>query len=170
MDGGWVSSADVQRERGRVCSLQWVPRNEPNFLGVRGARCVRSRFVVLNILGFCLWFAARYSGFFGFVGSFDAKEVVMLAALFAYSGIGFVAAFRGYWAVAGHVANGTPMFALAMTGLGMLMATSGLHELTPQALASVFREMVLAISPNILGVFLLAWLRELAFWCGNVEI
>ena len=94
----------------------------------------------------------------------------MLAALVLYSAAGFWAAFRGRWSVAAHIANGTPMFALAMTGLGMLLATLDLGELTPQALAQVFREMVLAITPNILGVFLLAWLRELAFWCGNAEI
>lgn len=94
----------------------------------------------------------------------------MLAALALYSLIGFWAAFRARWSVAAHIANGAPMFALAMTGLGMLLATLDLNALTPQALALVFREMVLAISPNILGVFLLAWIRELAFWCGNAEI
>ncbi len=94
----------------------------------------------------------------------------MLAALVLYSLIGFWAAFNGRWKTAAHIANGTPMFALAMTGLGMLLATLDLTELTPQALAQVFREMVLAISPNILGVLLLAWVRELAYWCGDAEI
>ncbi len=94
----------------------------------------------------------------------------MLAALVLYSLVGFWAAFLGRWNVTAHIANGTPMFALAMTGVGMLLATLDLKELTPQALAGVFRDMVLAISPNILGVFLLAWLRELAFWCGDAEI
>lgn len=94
----------------------------------------------------------------------------MLVVLGLYSLTGFWAAFRGNWKTAAHIANGTPMFALAMTGLGMLLATLDLTELTPQALALVFREMVLAISPNILGVFLLAWLRELAFWCGDAGI
>lgn len=94
----------------------------------------------------------------------------MLAALILYSLVGFGAGYLGRWSIAAHIANGTPMFALAMTGIGMLLATLGLKELTPQALAQVFRDMVLAISPNILGVFLLAWLRELAFWCGDAEI
>jgi hypothetical protein len=131
---------------------------------------MRPRFVILNVLGFCFCMGAWSSGFFGFIGLFDAKESIMLVALLAYSSIGFVSAFLGRWRTAGHIANGTPMFALAMTGLGMLLATTHLHELTPQALAIVFREMVLAISPNILGVFLLAWLRELAYWCGGAEV
>ncbi|MGH7660808.1 MAG: hypothetical protein ACRENA_07840 [Vulcanimicrobiaceae bacterium] len=132
--------------------------------------CLRPRFITLNLIGLCVLFAAWRTGFFQFSSAFTPREVAMLAALVLYSLAGFLAAFRGRWKAAGHIANGTPMFALAMTGLGMLLATLDLTELTPQALAQVFREMVLAISPNILGVFLLAWLRELAFWCGGAEI
>jgi hypothetical protein len=131
---------------------------------------LRPKFVTLNVMIFCLLIAAWRAGFFAFSAAFTTREVAMLAALVVYSLIGFRAAFQGRWTVAGHIANGAPMFALAMTGLGMLLATLDLTELTPQALAQVFREMVLAISPNILGVFLLAWLRELAFWCGDGEI
>lgn len=133
-------------------------------------RTWKPKFITLNLIGLALIFAAWRAGFFAFSGTFTVREVVMLAALMLYSAAGFWAAFRGRWGAAAHIANGTPMFALAMTGLGMLLATLDLTELTPQALAQVFREMVLAISPNILGVFLLAWLRELAFWCGDAEI
>lgn len=130
----------------------------------------RPKFLTLNLIGLCLCFAAWRAGFFAFSAAFGIREVAMLATLVVYSAIGFWAAFQGRWKVAAHIANGAPMFALAMTGVGMLLATLDLTELTPQALAQVFREMVLAISPNILGVFLLAWLRELAFWCGDAEI
>lgn len=130
----------------------------------------KAKFVTLNLIAFCLVFAAWRAGFFAFSSAFGIRELVMLAVLVLYSLVGFWAAFRGRWKTAAHIANGTPMFALAMTGLGMLLATLDLSELTPQALALVFREMVLAITPNILGVLLLAWLRELAFWCGDAEI
>ena len=131
---------------------------------------MRPKFLTLNLIVFCLCFAAWRAGFFAFAGTFAPREVAMLAALVLYSLVGFWAAFLGRWNVAAHIANGTPMFALAMTGLGMLLATLDLSELTPQALAQVFHDMVLAISPNVLGVFLLAWLRELSFWCGDAEI
>lgn len=130
----------------------------------------RATFVTLNLMGLCLCLAAWRAGFFAFAGAFSNHEVAMLVVLVLYGLAGFVAAFLGRWKVAAHIANGTPMFALAMTGVGMLLATMDLKELTPQALAQVFRDMVLAISPNILGVFLLAWLREVAFWCGDAEI
>lgn len=134
------------------------------------ASAARAKFVTFNVIALCLVFAAWRAGFFAFAGTFALREIVMLAALVLYSVVGFFAAFRGRWKTAAHIANGTPMFALALTGLGMLLATLDLTELTPQALAQVFREMVLAISPNILGVLLLAWIRELAFWCGDAEI
>ena len=149
-----------------------LPRT-PRLLRTDGApqrRSLHAKFITLNLIVFCLIFAAWRSGFFAFSAAFTVREIAMLAALLLYSVAGFWAAFQGRWKVAGHIANGAPMFALAMTGLGMLLATLDLTELTPQALAQVFREMVLAISPNILGVFLLAWLRELAFWCGDGEI
>lgn len=130
----------------------------------------RPKFIVLNVMILCVGFAAWRAGFFAFSGTFAPREVALLVVLVIYSSIGFGAAFAGRWNVAAHIANGTPMFALAMTGLGMLLATLDLKELTPQALAQVFHDMVLAIAPNVLGVFLLAWLRELTFWCGDAEV
>jgi hypothetical protein len=151
--------------------LDGIDARTPLRTGTTARRvCVRPKFITLNLIVFCLIVAGWRAGFFAFSGVFPAREIVLLAVLSLYSAVGFRAAFRGHWNVAGHIANGTPMFALALTGLGMLLATVDLGELTPQALAQVFREMVLAISPNILGVFLLAWLRELAFWCGDAEI
>jgi hypothetical protein len=131
---------------------------------------VRPKFVALNLIALCLCVAAWRAGFFAFFDTFTAREVAMLVALTLYSFLGFVAAFLGRWNIAAHVANGLPIFALAMTGIGMLLATLGLDALTPQALAHVFRDMVLAISPNILGVLLMAWLRELMFWCGDATV
>lgn len=131
---------------------------------------MRPKFITLNVVILCFCFSAWWAGFFSFTSLFGVKEIIMLSILGVYSSFGFGAIIIKKWNICRHIANGTPMFALAMTGLGMLLATTTLDTLTPQALAQVFKDMVMAISPNILGIFLLAWLRELAFWCGNEEI
>ena len=131
---------------------------------------MRARFVTLNVMILSGALASWWSGFFAGMPHFMWQEEAMLLALLIYGMVGFVAAFLGRWQTASHLANGAPIVALAMTGMGMLIAVSDLQALNPQALALVFREMAYAIAPNILGVLILVWLRELAYWCAGEEI
>lgn len=131
---------------------------------------MRPRFVIVNVTVVALGVAAWLSGWFdGFVGLHRA-EWAMLAFLAAYFAVGLRAAWHCDWTLARHIANGLPMWALGFTGLGLVMAVSGLTALTPDALATVFKNLVLAIVPNFVGVLLLVWLREIAHWCGGEEI
>jgi len=131
---------------------------------------MRPRFVVLTAMMAAVVLAAWRMGLLAAIPALGGKEAVMLGALGAYAAVGFGAAWRGLWETARHIANGVPMFALGCTGLGMLLAVNGLHSLTPAAMAVVFRDMAFSITPNIAGVLLMAWLRELIWWCGGEEI
>jgi hypothetical protein len=91
----------------------------------------------------------------------------MIFGLFLYSGIGFIAAFFKKWSIVRHIANGIPMWALACTGLGMSLAIYYMGDISSDSLIPVFKTIALSIFPNIVGIFLLAWLREIAFWTGN---
>jgi hypothetical protein len=42
--------------------------------------------------------------------------------------------------------------------------------LTLQAMAAVFRNLAFPIVPNIAGVALMAWLREVAWWSDRAEV
>ncbi len=127
----------------------------------------RPCFVVVNVMALAVGAAAWRAGLFAAVPALGADETAMLAGLAAYATVGFGAAFRGRWETARHIANGVPMWALGCTGLGMLLAVDRLHALTPAAMAEVFRNLAFAIAPNIAGVVLMAWLRELIWWCGG---
>jgi hypothetical protein len=70
----------------------------------------------------------------------------------------------GKWEVAEHIGNGAPVIALAMTVIGLLFAVASLGALTPEALATVFKKMCVAVTPNALAVAILFWLRELQHW------
>lgn len=127
----------------------------------------KPRFIVVNVMMIAILIAAWRVGLLAAVPALGGVETTMLGALGVYAALGFAAAWRGRWQIAQHIANGVPMWALGCTGLGMLLAVNGLHELTPAAMARVFRDLAFAIAPNIAGVALMSWLREVIWWCGG---
>ena len=117
-----------------------------------------------------LIYAGWHLGLFAGFPRLGPLELMMVGFLALYAACGAVAAFLGNWRTCAHIANSLPMWALAFTGLGLILAVSDLHTLTPQAMAAVFRNLAFAIVPNIAGVALMAWLREVAWWCDHAEV
>ena len=130
----------------------------------RAASQMRPAFLVVNVMFMALAMAAWFSGFFEGFPALDEREIAMLSLLGAYGAIGFGAAAMGKWDVAEHIGNGAPVIALAMTVIGLLFAVASLGALTPEALATVFKKMCVAVTPNALAVAILFWLRELQHW------
>lgn len=131
---------------------------------------MRPRFVVTNVVILALLYAGERLGIFAGFPALGPIEVVMVGFLAVYAAFGAGAAFLGHWATCAHIANSLPMWALTFTGLGLVLAVADLHTLTPEAMASVFRNLAFSIVPNIAGVALMAWLRELAWWCARAEV
>ena len=131
---------------------------------------MRPRFIVTNLTILALLYAGWRLGFFAGFPALAPLECVMLGFLALYAAFGAVAAFRDDWRTCAHIANSLPMWALAFTGLGLVLAVAGLNSLTPDAMAVVFRNLAYAIVPNIAGVALMAWLREIAWWCARAEV
>lgn len=130
---------------------------------------MRSQFVIINAIILSIVLVAWHLGIFDSFPDLQKKELIMLGGLFVYSLGGFIAVCRKCWATARHIANGIPMWALGCTGLGMLLAVHNMHSVNSAALTSVFRNLAFSISPNIVGVMLMAWLRELIWWLGHEE-
>lgn len=128
------------------------------------------RFLIVNTVAAVLIFAAFWAGWLSAFATMRGHEAAMLAFLGGWFFIGLTAASRRNWSIVDHIANGLPMLALGFTGIGLIMAASGLTALTPDALAGVFRDLVFALAPNIVGVMLMVWLREIAFWCGRARL
>jgi hypothetical protein len=131
---------------------------------------MRPRFVVTNVIILALLYAGWRLGVFNGFPALAPIELVMVGFLAVYAGFGAAAAFLGHWRTCAHIANSLPMWALSFTGLGLVLAVADLHTLTPEAMASVFRNLAFSIVPNIAGVALMAWLRELAWWCARAEV
>lgn len=135
----------------------------------RVSSVARPRFVIVNAMAVALSAAAWYAGWLDGLAALTNAEWAMLAFLVAYFAVGLTAAFRRDWRLVGHIANGLPMWALGFTGLGLVMAVADLKAMTPETLLTVFRHLALAIVPNVFGVLLMVWLREIAFWSGDRE-
>ncbi|MGH7056430.1 MAG: hypothetical protein ACREFZ_00920 [Acetobacteraceae bacterium] len=130
---------------------------------------MRSRFIILNAMAAAICFAAWRAGLFDGFASIGRLEVTMLVALGGYFAVGLAAAWCGRWSTVRYIANALPAWGLGMTGLGLLIAASQLHSLTPDALSTVFRALVDAICPNVVGVLGYAWLSALAWWAVGEE-
>lgn len=129
------------------------------------------RFVIFNLALLALLICAGLLGLLSPFLLLGLKEWLMLGALGLYGALGaYFLALRHNIPAASHVHHSIPILALVFTGLGLLLAGSSFTSLDPGALAIIFKEMVSAISPNVLGVFLMVWLRETAFYLYGKEL
>ena len=69
-----------------------------------------------------------------------------------------------------HIGNGVPMWAICFTVLGLILTVTSIKDMTPESLTNAFRNIILSLAPNLLGMLLMNWLRELAWWLGHEEI
>lgn len=100
----------------------------------------------------------------------NLTELVLIGLLFIYSIPGFISAFNANFIHAKFVANTIPMWALAFTVMGMLLAVSEITDFTPEIIGKVFKNLAFAITPNMIGVVLMAWIRELCYYMGGEEV
>jgi hypothetical protein len=128
-----------------------------------------AKFIVINTMLISLLGSAWWAGFFDGFLNLHGMEYAMMLFLLAYFMIGIISSLFKKWEIVRHIANGLPMWALVFTGIGIINAAIGLANTETDTLLIVFKNLALAISPNIVGVFLMIWLREIALWCGHEE-
>lgn len=131
---------------------------------------MRPRFVIVNAVIAAICVAASRLGLFGGVQALGTAEIAMLSMLGVMFLVGIGCAFRGRWESVYHIANTLPVWAMAFTGLGLLLVVATGSMATPADKAAMFRGIVFAISPNIAAAAFMAWLRELAWWSGRESI
>lgn len=62
------------------------------------------------------------------------------------------------------------MWAICFTVLGLILTVASIKDLTPESLTIAFRNIILSLAPNLVGMLLMNWLRELAWWLGREEL
>ena len=122
------------------------------------------KFIVVNVGALAIAFSAWASGWFAVLSMLDWPEISMLIFLVGYFCVGLVAAAKHATSTVEHVMDGLPMWGLCFTGISLILAVSHLTTNDPEVLFLVFKYMALAILPNVLGVYLMIWLREVSHW------
>jgi len=128
-----------------------------------------ARFIIINTMLLTLMGVAFWANFLTGFLMLSVMEYFMIGFLSVYFVFGAFKAWREDWVVVRHIANGLPMWALTFTGIGIISAAIGLTNTDTTTLLTVFKNLALAISPNVVGVFFMVWLREIAIWCGHEE-
>lgn len=129
-----------------------------------------ARFLIVNVMLAAVGIAYWQLGVFDAFPAIRGVELVLLGTLLCYGALGIgaavVAARTGDWRHVAHIANGAPKWALAFTGLGLVLAFSQIRTLDGGALP-LLQAAIYAILPNIVGIALLSWLSEIAHWAGG---
>jgi hypothetical protein len=97
-------------------------------------------------------------------------EIFLLGCLVLYALPGFIAVTQQNWKVVKHIGNGVPMWAICFTVLGLILTVTSIKDMTPESLTNAFRNIILSLAPNLVGMLLMNWLRELAWWLGHEEL
>lgn len=131
---------------------------------------MRSKFVIINTMILALIFVFWRTGLLAGFGQLAGTEFILLGLLGLYAIPGFISVFRGNHIHARFIANSIPMWSLTFTVLGMILAVSQITAFTPEIIAVVFKNLAFAITPNMIGVVLMVWIRELCFYMWEEEI
>lgn len=131
---------------------------------------MQATFVIINTMVVALTFGFWRLGILDGLPQLAVSELILIALLFVYAIPGFVSAYLGKFGHAKFVANSIPMWALAFTVMGMLLAVSQITDFTPEVIGAVFKNLAFAITPNMVGVVLMVWIRELVYYCGGEEV
>lgn len=128
------------------------------------------RFIFFNLIVLALMICAGLLGLLSPFMGLGYLEWAMLGTLGAYAAVGAGAMALGKEWVASHISHSLPILGLVMTGMGLLIGANNFSSLDSASIASIFHQLVFAISPNIVAVGLMAWLRELAFWVYKADL
>jgi hypothetical protein len=129
-----------------------------------------AKFIIVHVTIAAVVFALWRAGALASLPKLSWVEVVLLGCLLLYALPGFIAAIQRKWTVVRHIGNGVPMWAICFTVLGLILTVTSIKDMTPESLTSAFRNIILSLAPNLLGMLLMNWLRELAWWLGHEEI
>jgi hypothetical protein len=134
---------------------------------------MRPAFLVTNVILLSITGAAAWLGLLYPLVLMPYYETLMAYFMVLVFAIGLLGAFFGNWREVYHIGNSLPMWGILGTGLGITNAFAvahGAHALTPALGFQFFINAGLALTINFEAIFLMIWLRELAYRCGGEHI
>ena len=146
-----------------VASLNAVPRSNQ-------ATSHLAKFVTLHVTVAAVAFALWRAGVFGIFPRLSSTELILVGLLGTYAIRGFFAMLQQRWEDVRHIANSLPMYGLCFTVLGILLTMASVKDFSADTVTKLLLPLICALTPNMVGVALMVWMRELAWWMGHEEI
>lgn len=129
-----------------------------------------AKFITLHVTVAAMAFALWRAGVFAIFPRLSPTELILVGLLGAYALRGFIAMLQQRWEDVRHIANSLPMYGLCFTVLGILLTMASVRDFSPDSVTNLLLPLICALSPNMVGVALMIWMRELAWWMGHEEI
>ena len=139
-----------------VVRLSAVPRSkqDPSHL---------AKFVTIHVTVAAVAFALWRAGMFEIFPRLSTTELILVGLLGAYATRGFLALLQQRWEDVRHIANSLPMYGLCFTVLGILLTMASVKDFSAEAVTKLLLPLICALTPNMVGVALMVWMRELAW-------
>jgi len=129
-----------------------------------------AKFVTIHVTVAAVAFALWRAGVFAIFPRLSSTELILIGLLGAYAIRGFIALLQQRWDDVRHIANSLPMYGLCFTVLGILLTMASVKDFSTEAVTNLLLPLICALAPNMVGVALMVWMRELAWWLGHEEI
>jgi hypothetical protein len=129
-----------------------------------------AKFVTVHVTVAAMAFALWRAGVFGIFPRLNSTELILIGFLGVYAIRGFIALLRQRWDDVRHIANSLPVYGLCLTVLGILLTMASVKDLSAESTVHLLLPLICALTPNMFGVALMIWMRELAWWMGHEEI
>jgi hypothetical protein len=138
--------------------------------GTGQASIYLAKFVTIHVTVAAVAFALWRAGVFGIFPRLSPTELILVGLLGAYATRGFIAMLQQRWEDVRNIANSLPMYGLCFTVLGILLTMASVKDFSAEAVTNLLLPLICALTPNMVGVALMIWMRELAWWLGHEEI
>jgi hypothetical protein len=97
----------------------------------------------------------------------SSTDLILVGLLGAYAIWGLIAMLQQHWDDVRHIANSLPMYGLCFTVLGILLTMASVKDFSTESVTNLLLPLICALTPNMVGVGLMIWMRELAWWIGQ---
>jgi hypothetical protein len=129
-----------------------------------------AKFATIHATVAAVAFAFWRAGVFETVSRLSSTDLILVGLLGAYAIRGFIAMLQQHWEDVRHIANSLPMYGLCFTVLGILLTMASVKDFSTESVTNLLLPLICALTPNRVGVGLMIWMRELAWWIGHEEI
>jgi hypothetical protein len=127
-------------------------------------------FVSVNIFMVLVAFLAWKAGLIVNLDQLPQHEYIMMGFLIFFWFIGLIFCLLKSWDTVYLVANTIPIWALICLGLNIYIPVASAHEISSEVAFNILKAAGQGVLINSFGIFLMLWLKKLAYFMGDEHV